>query len=253
MEIPMFIKKITTLLESCAGDSPNFPPTLLYNEGWLLRLVLNWFSTHTVPTHTLAVSQNAHWFSEALLPSPFLPRHKGDPLAESWTHVDGVIGHFRIGDENRTGLSLLPSATQLVVLEAKLISRLSISVKNAKQYDQAARNVACITEVLRRANRHPSDLTHLGFYVVAPQAQIDKGLFRKQMGQESIRESVAQRVQAYAGAQDEWHRTWFQSVLPSIKIGVMSWEEIIHTVRESDSVAADGFEEFYRRAIAFNT
>ena len=249
----MTIQKITALLESCTSAAPKFPPTLLYNEGWLLRLVLDWFSTHPVPDHPLTCSENAQWFSEALLPSPFLSRYKGDHLAETWTHADGVIGHFQIGGKNRTGLSLVRAATQLVVLEAKLFSGLSVSVKNALYYDQAARNVACIAEVLHRAHRRSVDMTQLGFYLLAPQAQIQKGVFAKQLCPESIRHKVAQRVAAYEGTKEQWHREWLQSTLPALKIGLISWEEIIATVQECDSVAGAGLEAFYQKALMFNS
>jgi hypothetical protein len=248
----MVMEKITALLESCIRDSPKFPPTLIYNEGWLLRLILDWFSSHPVPDHVLPFSENASWFSEALLPSPFLSRHKGDRLAETWTHADGVMGHFRIGDKRKADISLLPDATQFVVLEAKLMSGLSGGVKHALNFDQAARNVACIAEVLHRANRPASEMKHLGFYVLAPERQIQKGVFGNQVSWEAINEKVSQRVNMYRGAKDDWHRSWSQSIQPSIKIGLISWEEIITYVRKSDMPAAEGLEQFYRRALAFN-
>ena len=79
---------------------------LQYNEGWLLRVVLDWFSRHKIPNHLLNFQVNARWFSEALLPLVFLARHRGDPLAENWTHADGVVGHFTIGDQGKADLSL---------------------------------------------------------------------------------------------------------------------------------------------------
>jgi hypothetical protein len=130
-----------------------FPPTLLYNEGWFLRLVLDWFSRHDVQGHPLSFGAGARWFSEALLPSAFLARHRGDRLAESWTHADGVVGHFLIGEGGKALLRLAPEAGQLLVLEAKLFRGLSPGVTKARYYDQAARTVACMAEVLRRAER----------------------------------------------------------------------------------------------------
>ena len=97
----MIIEKITSILESCTEELPKVRPTILYNEGWLLRLVLDWFSTHSAPNHPLSLSENARWFSEALLPSPFRPEHRGDSLGEAWTHADAVIGQFKIGDKGK--------------------------------------------------------------------------------------------------------------------------------------------------------
>ena len=36
--------RIAELLASAAGEHRVFPATDLYNEGWMLRLVLDWFS-----------------------------------------------------------------------------------------------------------------------------------------------------------------------------------------------------------------
>lgn len=45
------LERIQAMLISCTTESPLFPPTDLYNETWLLRLVLDWFSRHEVPNH----------------------------------------------------------------------------------------------------------------------------------------------------------------------------------------------------------
>jgi hypothetical protein len=115
---------IQRMLRAASGGRPPFPPTLLYNEGWLLRLILDWFAGRDVGGHPLSFATGARWFSEALLPSAFLARYRGDELAESWTHADGVVGHFVIGEGGKADLRLAPEAGQLLVLEAKLFSGL---------------------------------------------------------------------------------------------------------------------------------
>ena len=77
----MFLKSFLNLLSNFGNEAPNFPPTTLYNEGWLLRLVVDWFSTSGITDHPLSFPKDGQWFSEARLPSAFLPRFKGDPLA----------------------------------------------------------------------------------------------------------------------------------------------------------------------------
>jgi len=248
----MEFERIRAMLESCATESPLFPPTLLYNEGWMLRLVLDWFSTHNVPDHPLNFSENAQWFSEALLPSAFLAGHERDRLAESWTHADGVVGHFSVGNGSKAGLSLRPQATQFVVLEAKMFSGLSSGVKNAKYFDQAARSVACIAEVFHRANLSPRMAVHVGFYVLAPHSQIERGVFAEAMNRGSIQRKVERRVREYAGAKDQWYSEWFQPVFQKIEVGTISWEELIATIGEQESASADSIEGFYRRCTEFN-
>jgi hypothetical protein len=245
-------ERIQAMLESCASESPLFPPTLVYNEGWLLRLILDWFSTHKNINHPLAFSENTRWFSEALLPSAFLARHRGDNLAENWTHADGVVGHFLIGDKSKAGLSLLPGATHFVVLEAKISSSLSSNVKSAKYFDQVARNVACIAELFYRANLSPETAHRIGFYVLAPLAQIEKGMFDKFMNREAIQQKVQLRVQEYMGDKDQWYSEWFLPIFQKTNVAIISWEELIETIGKEDAVSSASIETFYKRCIEFN-
>lgn len=248
----MALERIHALLEACTTDRPLFPPTELYNEGWLLRLVLDWFSTHGVAEHPLAFDEGAGWFSEALLPSALLRRHKGDPLAEDWTHADGVVGHFQIGARGKADLSLRPDATQLVVLEAKMFSKLSRGVKNASYYDQAARTVACIAELFCRAGLSPSDEFHVAFCLLAPRSQIDARVFATEMDRQSMRAKVERRVEEYGGAKDEWYSRWFEPTLQRVAVETISWEQLIGTIGEHDRPAAGTIGAFYQRCIEFN-
>jgi hypothetical protein len=96
LSIFMNMDRITALLQRCDCPKRNFPPTDLYNEGWMLRLVLDWLSVHPGINQDLAFSAADKCYSEALIPSAFLPRVRGDRFGEAWTHADGVIGDFAI-------------------------------------------------------------------------------------------------------------------------------------------------------------
>jgi len=115
------LDRIYGMLKIAHTESTVFPPTILYNEGWMLRILL---SLHAEGTECLpfTVQPGARWFSEAQIGSPFLPRFRGDPLAEQRTHLDGVFGHFDFQSGTKTGLVLTPDSTQLVVTEAKMFS-----------------------------------------------------------------------------------------------------------------------------------
>ena len=188
------IVNIARLLRSCSTSEPLFPPTVLYNEGWMLRLVLEWFSTHRGSAHPLAFEESARWFSEAYLPSAFLPRRRGDPLGENHTHADGVIGHFDIAEGSKADLRLVHPGLQLVVLEAKMFARLSTGVSHAKYFDQAARTVACIAKVIARSGQQPKAMRRLGFRVIAPEEQVESGVFWRYMRKQSIQRKVERRV-----------------------------------------------------------
>src|SRR3954447_4439415 len=164
----MIIERIKSMLEACEAGIAAFPPSELYNEDWLLRIVLDWFARQGGDRYPMSPRPGARWFSEAWLPSAFLPRYRGDRLAEARSHADGVLGHFAIGDPGTAGLTLKADASQLVVIEAKLFARLSNGVKNAPYFDQAARTAACIAEVLRRADRAAATMDDLALLILAP-------------------------------------------------------------------------------------
>ena len=160
----MIVDTIAMLLGRCDTPQKNFPSTDLYNEGWMLRLVLDWLSKNPNIEHDLSFCSSDSWYSEALLPSAFLARYRGDKLAESWTHADGVLGDFVIGANRDGDLTLIEGAKRILVTEAKMFSKLSSGVKNAGYFNQAARNVACIAEVIARTGKHPSSFDKIAFF-----------------------------------------------------------------------------------------
>lgn len=249
----MSIELFSNILSNFDPDSPNFPPTDLYNEGWLLRQIIDWFKKSDVSNHPLSFPEDGNWFSEARLPSPFLPRFRGDPLGESHTNADGVIGHFVIGSKGKTDLELIPNAMHFVILEAKLFSGLSQGVTHAKYYDQAARNVACIAEVLRVANRRPKTFSQLCFIVLAPQNQIISRAFSRHLDKESIKTKVNRRRSSYDGERDDWYKDWFTPTLDAIDISSISWEAVLEIIREFDSTTGDSLKEYYSQCLTFNS
>jgi hypothetical protein len=249
----MVNQRITELLSRAAGAERVFPATDLYNEGWMLRLVVDWFSRNPQVDCDIRFSNDAQWYSEALLPSAFFARQRGDKLAESWTHADGVIGHFEIGKNSDGDLTLHDTATQFVVTEAKMFSKLSAGVTNAKYFNQAARNVACMAEVACRAGIAPTSFEDFGFYVVAPSIRIDEGVFATEMTKDDIRETVQRRVYEYEDqAKQQWFNEWFLPTLAAIRLRCISWEELLAVVAEHNEANGDELGEFYAKCLEFN-
>ena len=73
----MTIEGILQQLKACDTADHYFPPTVLYNENWMLRIILDWFTTNSKPESLIAVLPKSKWYSEALLASAFLPRYRG--------------------------------------------------------------------------------------------------------------------------------------------------------------------------------
>lgn len=237
--------RVAEILLSVGDERSPLRPTELYNEGWMLRLILDWAERHADDSHPLHFLPQARWCSEGLLASQFLPRFRGDPLAETWTHADGVVGHFVVGNSGRGDIALTADATQFLVIEAKLNSPLSARTRNAPDFDQAARNVSCVAEVLRRAKRRPESLKKIGFFLIAPKSQIEAGVFGDLLSRESLRGKVKERVRPYQGDKDRWSADWLEPTLSAVDVRCISWESLIQK-------AGPSYAMFYERCLNFN-
>jgi hypothetical protein len=245
----MITERVKAMLGACERGDPPFPPTVLYHENWLLRVVLDWFAQHGEPGGPLTPTEGGSWFSEAWLPSAFLHRYRGDPLAESRTHADGILGQFEVGARGAVDLALNPDATQFVIVEAKLYGRLSAGVKNAPYFDQAARSVACMAETLRRADRPSEFLETLSLIVVAPGSRIAEGVFDRELTTGSIRAKVQRRAAAYGGMLDDWVRDWFEPTLERLEVRCLSWEDVIDHIAFCDPIDGQELDSFYGRCL----
>lgn len=149
----MIYQRITEILKRCESENPVMPPTHLYNEGWMLCLVLDWLaSTDSQSLEApVTVPQGCRWYVEALLPSAFLPEYRGDPRAETWTHADGVIGEFDIGNEGRADLSLKSNARHFVAIEAKMFSRLSAGCQQESATHHITINLPAMWHALQKS------------------------------------------------------------------------------------------------------
>jgi hypothetical protein len=252
------LNTIMLLLENLESEKPNMPPTILYNEGWLLRVVLQWFNKNQVAGHQFSFKTGAGWFSEGSLSSPFLAAMMGDPLAEAYTHADGVIGNIAVGRAGKGDIYLMEPFEQFVVLEAKLFSKLAGGTMRVAGYDQAARNVACMAKVIELSGASIASFNSLGFYVIAPQSQIDKvPSFNDFMQKESIYQKVLARVESYRGRSDyAMKRTWFEAfftpLLSKLNIEAISWEMIIEYIGRHDQAMGEKLVIFYGRCLDFN-
>ena len=234
--------RIIDILATAGAPNATVSATALYNEGWMLRLYLDWAYNHSRGDHLLAFLPEARWFSESLLSSPFSARRRDDPLSEGWTHADGVVGHFIIGETRKAELTLREGATQLVVVEAKMGSPLGPDTKNAPSYDQAARTVACMAHTLQRARIDPTQMKKLAFVVAAPRLQIVSGVFGPLVTKDHIQQRVQTRVESYGGVHDTWFNHWFLPTLNEITLVLRPWEDLLTGLDHS-------YLDFYNKCI----
>jgi hypothetical protein len=75
-----------------------FAETLVFNEGWLLRGILEkWRELKSQSKFPfLPFPKSVKIYSEAQLYTPFKKRSRNDKQGEDNTHVDGIVGNFSI-------------------------------------------------------------------------------------------------------------------------------------------------------------
>lgn len=93
----------------------------------------------------------------------------------------------------------------------------------------------------------------LGFYVLAPERQIERGIFDKHMDREHIEKTVKRRADEYDTSKNLWFNKKFQSIIDKIDIGIISWEEIIVTIQKYDPAFHGQIQEFYNLCLHFNS
>lgn len=244
--------RMAAMMQSAAGKSPVFPPGTIFNEQWLLRLIIDWYATHAVVEHAFTLPPKGRWLSQALLPTAFGRGVRPTKLAEPPSEVDGVVGHVAFGETEKGEVSLAADAKHLVVVQAKLFAGLSAGPANLKYFDEVARVSACVAETLSRANQQPADIPRLAFYVVAPQVQIARGVFAKSVTRSAIGRKVKRRATEVGGKKVEWHAEWFEPTLEHMEVGTLSWEELVRPIREEDPASAAAIQWFYQQCIGFS-
>jgi len=245
------IETVGELLKRCGQPDAVLPPTALFNEGWMLRLVLDWASRHRSAIDALSFDEDSTWYSEALLGSRFRPRKRGDSGGEGFTHADGVIGHFRLRPGGRGDIELLPGARQLTIVEAKMASGLSTGTKRAPAYNQAARIVACIAHLLSSGIIDSPTVPNAAFVLVAPAARIAEQTFAA-LDKAAIAQAVEDRAKQFDAAASEWCNGCFKPLLARIRVMAVAWENILAEICSVDPVAGGQMSEFYSRCLLYN-
>ena len=223
-------------------------PTLLYNEGWLVRLLFRAAATG-IDCLPFRIEAESRWFSEVLLASAF-------PATEKATHADGVIGHYSFRGGTKAGLLLKAICSQFMVCEGKMFSPLSPGTTRAPKFGQAARTVACMATAIKLSDRPIESYKSLGFYVIAPASQISNRVFSKQMTKAGIRRQLEDRVAMHDGQQlaalKKWLEDWALPLVERMEVDCYSWETAIDKIEEADGSYGASLKEFYLQCRKYN-
>ena len=148
-----------------------------------------------------------------------------------------------------------------------MFSNLSSGTKNARGYNQAARNVACMARAIADAGRTPDEFTSLGFFVTAPEKEKRRGCFSNledSLEPARIREAVHHRIRAYeelarkeAVALRNWEANSFLPLVRRLEergwLKVLTWESCIDAIAEIDKQAGAEIRSFYQRCLSFSS
>lgn len=250
------MQPLLDLLSSFDPSNPNFRPTEIYNESWLIKLVVHQASKMEDLDFPIGFLPGSTWFSESLLPTAFKARCRGDTLAESRTNADCVIGHILIGEQGKADLELVEQPEQFTVIEAKINSPLAKGITKAPYYDQAARTVACMVETMAQGDLDPTEFEKLDFIVLAPETAIKDGKFSIYMTKDSIRSKVERRISKYESEYrqmlESWFDDYFEPTLEQVELHNISWEKAIGWIGKKSPEVADELSEFYDHCLEFN-
>jgi hypothetical protein len=239
-------------------NSGNLLPTELYNEGWMLRLVLYWFNgTHKYSHEKITMKEGIHWFSEGRLESPFKKNEELTIPKEGYTRADGAYGNIELGNRGDSDIKLKEDCRQFVVTEAKMFSKYSEGIKRKKNYNQAARNIACMYQVVENYKENYGksyhDIEEIAFYTLLPESQIEKEVsFKKYTTVKHIKETIENRIEPYNGKMKEWFNSFNEFLEKKIKIDLISWEEIVIFIKSNDPEYGKMLSDFYDKCLEFN-
>ena len=162
---PTIYKAVTAMAECCTNSGTPIAKSEVYNETWLLRMVLACIHDYNEDCFEAEILKKIHravgkrWISEGGMEPAF--------ANEGTTKTDAILGDVRLmgestdddekaqtnGYKRKVELTDNPGDKPgVVIIEAKMGSQLDKSVTNSKDYDQFARNIACLAKLILKVD-----------------------------------------------------------------------------------------------------
>jgi hypothetical protein len=242
------IDRVRELLVGTDTSTRRFPPTVLYSEGWLVRLIVDWYFRQADFRGLLSPQPYATWYSEALLPGPFLHGAK----REGYTHADATIGHFALKSA-RGDIQVMAPGRQLVVIEAKMASPLSAGTTHAQTYNQAARNVACVAHLLSQHGL-AAGATDYRSLVLAPRDKIAEHRLDDLLEPEALSGAIARRSAERGDGKAAWVEQVVRPLLHegTLRARAISWEDVLADMLRSGDAEVSALQRFYEKCREYN-
>ncbi len=236
------MKSIIDIISSIETNSPNLNPTVIYNEGWMTRILVNQSLKEKTKLPGLDFGEIINWTSEALISSPFVQAPK---FKEGYTHADIALGHFKVDYQNRGEIIINDSAKVFGIIEAKMGSNLSQRTKHFDNYNQASRNLACICNQTYNKN------CKIFFIVAAPSTKLIEHEIEKQIDLNNMIQQIRNRFNVYS---DDYKSKQNMDLIiakaESCLVQTISFENWIERIVTPDSKTY--LQDFYDKAKKWN-
>jgi hypothetical protein len=230
---------IIEIIASIDSNLPNVNPTQIYNEGWMTRLLFSYSVKEKTKFNGLDFS-NIKWTSEALISSPFI---KTKQNREGYTHADIIFGDFIIDYKVNGKVQVENNAEIFGIIEAKMGSGLSKGTNNFEGYNQASKNLVCISSQVYK------DDCKTFFIVVAPEIKLVK--IKEQIDLKNLLNQIDDRFRDY---NDDFKSNQNMNLLLSKvkKCNVMAWsyEKWIEAI--VDPKSKEFLLDFYKKTKKWN-
>ncbi|MDR2811035.1 MAG: hypothetical protein LBB84_10875 [Tannerellaceae bacterium] len=239
--------KLIQKIEALNALSEGINPTIVYNEGWMVRLLVMQSIEQKITIDNIDFGQFRKWTSEAQISSPFSGSElKKDNLNETRTHADVVIGDFDVNFDDNAGIRIKENAKIIGIIEAKMGSNLSQGTKNTefKNYNQVSRSICCLA-----FNVVPQDCSTFVF-VVAPKSTLEKHKISEQITNTEIKEQIRKRLEeTESGKILDLEK--FNTKVKNCKVLAISFEEWIEKI--DDKNVKTKMSDFYDKCKKYNT
>ncbi len=235
------MQSIIDIIKTVESKNSNINPTIIYNGGWMLRLLIQQSITVHLIVHGLDFSKIKNWTSEALISSPFI---FAKDRREGYTHADAALGDFEVDYSKRGEIIVAKNASIFGIIEAKMGSNLSQGTTHAKNYNQASRNITCIAH-----NTRCYSACETFFFIAAPSEQLLKYKIQKQLDK-SI-DQIEHRFLAYL--EDDSVTDNMDTILyiaDKMSKKVISFEEWLGAIQDQN--AKEDLQDFYCECLKWN-
>jgi hypothetical protein len=237
------MKSILEIIKSIETQKSFVNPTVIYNEGWMTRLLVYSSIQEKINLESIDFSTISNWTSEALISSPFINAQNS---REGYTHADIAIGDFTVDYLSRGEIKIKEDASLFGIIEAKMGSNLSKGTTHAKKYNQASRNLVCIAH-----NTLNKPVCKTFFYVVAPESTIKLHKIEAQIELDAIKDQVNDRFVLHKSEIAIYTlREKILAKIESCEIKAITYEEWISQFTQTS--INNELENFYKKAIKWN-